>query len=113
METETASDPRPFALGDCIPREYFDTGNGRMPAGFGALGDCDAAGDVSNACRFWRSAMDFRVDRASAFSYLKEFGAWDASDLNLQSDEYLAELVLWLACCDLKESGDDCWIFSH
>ena len=44
--------------------------------------------------------------RARVIRYLREFGAWTAEELAAKTDEELAEVVLWSACCDLRESGE-------
>ena len=39
-----------------------------------------------------------------AIRYLREYGAWE--NLETDTDRELAERVLWLACCDIREQGE-------
>ncbi len=68
--------------------------------------DCAAQGRVDGAVDAWRYTLNFEVPRKLAISYLREFGAWTRGELDYASDELLAERVLWIACCELKESGN-------
>lgn len=74
--------------------------------------DCSAQGAVDHAVAFWCKKLNFRVPRDLAIRYLAEFGAWpretDEYDtgLNDTDDLTLAHRVLWIACCDIRESGE-------
>lgn len=65
------------------------------------IADCSRPGSVDEAVSHWREALGFTVDRDRALRCLKGYGAWD--DLAEDSDEVLAERVLWLACGDFSE----------
>lgn len=69
-----------------------------------ALKECSAQGSVDPGVEYWRTTLGFTVPRDLAIRYLREFGAWD--DLDTVDQETLDRRVLWMACCDLKESGD-------
>ena len=69
------------------------------------IGDCSHAGACDADVEYWRRRLDFTVPRDRAIAYLREFGAWTAEELAARTDEELAELVLWAACCDVRESG--------
>jgi len=74
--------------------------------------DCSAQGSVDSAVKYWRMRLRFEVPRERAIAWLWEFGAWpmktDKYDVGLtdMADEDLAAKVLWLACCDIRESGE-------
>lgn len=73
---------------------------------------CSHSGDCGDDVEYWRKLLNFSVPRDQAIAYLREFGAWpmqtDKYDRGLtdMTDEELAIKVLWLACCDLKETGE-------
>lgn len=68
--------------------------------------ECSAAGEVKGAVEYWTGKLGFEVPRERAINYLAEFGAWSHAELNEMNDTDLAEKVLWLACCDIKENGE-------
>jgi hypothetical protein len=70
------------------------------------VSDCSHAGACEADVRYWRGRLDFSVPRERAIGYLREFGAWTAEELADRTDEELAEIVLWVACGDLRESGE-------
>ena len=53
-----------------------------------------------NALKF-----DLGLPRERAINYLSEYGAWDLAELDEMDDFNLAEKVLWLFCCDLKDQA--------
>lgn len=55
---------------------------------------------------FWVKKLDFQVSREKAICYLKETGGWSAEKLDNSDDTELAQKILWLACCDIKEYGE-------
>lgn len=65
--------------------------------------DCSAPGPADDSVAYWRERLHFSVPRELAIAWLREFGAWDADELNESSDNELADRVLWLASCDLRE----------
>lgn len=70
------------------------------------IADCSHSGECSSDIEYWAEELGFEVPRAQAVKWLREFGAWSQEELSEKTDTELAELVLWLACCDLKESGE-------
>lgn len=76
------------------------------------VADCSASGSVDQAVAHWRKKLSFAVPRQKALEYLVEFGAWPWQEcdgdkgLIDMSDDELADKVLWLACCDIKENGE-------
>jgi hypothetical protein len=44
--------------------------------------------------------------RDQAIRYLCDYGAWTKDELDAMDEEELAIKVLWIACGDIKESGD-------
>lgn len=93
--------------------KWFDP-NGNFIGEFPAecVSDCSAQGSVDESVAYWLKRLSFEVPRERAIKWLKEFGAWpldtDEYDkgLNDMSDEEIASKVLWLACGDIKESGE-------
>ena len=76
---------------------------GTLPAD--CIGDCAHAGPCDDDVRHWRQELEFQVPRQRAIAYIREFGAWTAEEVAAKSDEELAEVVLWLACCQIRETG--------
>lgn len=76
----------------------------RLPAD--CVADCSASGDVTESVVAWRRRLGFEAPRELAVRYLRATGGWDAEELAALSDDNLSEKVLWLACCDAKESDD-------
>jgi hypothetical protein len=70
------------------------------------IADCSHSGPCDADVEYWRRRLDFEVPREAAIAYFREFGAWTAEELAAKTDEELAELVLWSACCDIRESGE-------
>ena len=70
------------------------------------IADC-SRGDVTEAVAYWRKELAFSVDQDRARDCLHGYGAWDSKEIDEMSDEDVAEKILWLACCDFRENGDD------
>ena len=69
--------------------------------------DCSAPGQPADeAVEFWRKELNFQVPRKQAIDYLSQLGAWSREELDEKADEGLAEIVLWIACGDIKEHGE-------
>lgn len=81
--------------------EYGHLVKGRFPKA--CVADCSAQGAVDHAVAHWRQVLQFSVPRDLAIRYLLEFGAWNRAELAEKSDEDLAEIVLWLAACEMRE----------
>lgn len=66
--------------------------------------DCTHPGPADADVAHWIIELGFRVPMHLARRYLKGFGAWD--DL-FEADQFtLASRCLWIACGDIKESGE-------
>jgi hypothetical protein len=90
-----------------ITRVWFDSQGlllGVLPAE--CVADCSHAGACDADVASWRARLEFTVPRGQAIAYLREFGAWTPADLAGRTDDELAELVLWSACCEIRESGE-------
>jgi hypothetical protein len=69
--------------------------------------ECTAAGQpADDAVEHWARVLDFEVPRVAAINYLARTGSATREELASRSDEYLAEFVLWIACCNMLENGD-------
>ena len=77
---------------------------GTLPAD--CIADCSHAGPCDEDVRHWREWLDFQVPRDRATAYLMEFVAWTPEELAAKTEQELAEAVLWLACCQLRETGE-------
>lgn len=78
---------------------YYCLDMDQLPAE--CIADCSRPGSADKAVAHWRETLGFTVDRDRALHCLKGYGAWD--NLAEDSDESLAERVLWLACGNFKE----------
>ena len=67
---------------------------------------CSGAGQQVHNVRYWRERLGFEVPRELAIDYLAHTGGWERDALNTTTDDELAEYVLWVACCDLRETGE-------
>lgn len=65
--------------------------------------DCSSSGDVSEAVAYWLEKLNFSVDRNKAIDCLEGYGAWDREDMEQESDETIAQRILWIACTDFSE----------
>jgi hypothetical protein len=70
-----------------------------------AVDGCSHVGDCFDDVEYWQRALDFNVPRARAIAWLRETGAWTRSELEDMGDVELAQKVLWIACCEIKENG--------
>lgn len=76
------------------------------------VAECSAQGSADDAVAYWIGALTFSVPRNLAIRHLRGFGAWpmesDDYDTGLldMDDNDLASKVLWLACCDIRETGE-------
>lgn len=83
---------------------------GELPAE--CIRDCSESGAVDDAVTDWRKSLEFTVPRMQAIRYLRAFGAWpvetDEYDTGLvdMTDDALADKVLWIACCEIRETGE-------
>jgi hypothetical protein len=87
-----------------MKKQLFDEyGNflGKIPAH--AVKACSHAGDCYEV-KYWQNKLNFVCPRQLAINYLQEFGAWE--DLNTVDDVTINQRVLWIACCDIKETGE-------
>lgn len=65
--------------------------------------DCSAIGDVSESVAYWREKLGFTVDRDRAITCLEGYGAWDREDMEQESDGWIAERILWIACGNFSD----------
>jgi hypothetical protein len=84
--------------------DEFGNFEGEFPSE--AIADCTGWGDVSESVAFWQEKLNFNAPRELAVAYLLEFGAWDSQELAAKSDVEISRIVLWLACCEIKEDGE-------
>lgn len=85
--------------------QWFDEhGNyiGRLPDE--CVADCSGSGSVDESVEYWVRKLDFDVPEPQAFQWLKDYGAWD--DDERRDHDANVRRVLWLACCDIKETGE-------
>lgn len=86
--------------------KYGHLVSGQFPAD--CIDACSASGSVDEAVEYWVSKLNLSSTlepvRSRVESYLKEFGAWD--DLQEADIDTLANRVLWVACCDIREQGE-------
>ena len=66
--------------------------------------ECSHSGNCETDVKKWITKLSFHVPPELARHYLRQYGAWE--DLWTCSQELLNERVLWLACCDLRETGE-------
>ena len=71
------------------------------------IADCSASGDVTDNVVQWVKELKFSVNQSQARTCLQGYGAWDKDEIAAMSDEEVAEKILWLACCDFRDNGDD------
>ena len=93
MNTQQWFDNYGYLIGD-IPQE--------------AVKDCSHQGECFFDCEAWVRELGFTVPQEQAIDYLREFGAWELTELQTKTNEELAIIVLWLACGDIQENGE--WI---
>lgn len=67
------------------------------------INDCSGSGDVTEAVVFWTERLGFTVERGPAIQCLSGYGVWEDEELTSASDEWLAQRILWIACCDFHE----------
>jgi len=65
---------------------------------------CSHAGDCLADVEYWQNKLNFVCPRQLAINYLQEFGAWE--DLQTVDDITINQRVLWIACGEIKESGE-------
>ena len=77
------------------------------------VNDCSRPGqDASESVEHWQRKLEFDCPREQAIQYLRETGAWPVetnkydTGLNDMSDTELSQKVLWIACNDIRESGE-------
>jgi hypothetical protein len=76
--------------------------------------ECSAPGPVDTAVRHWCEKLKFHVNRVDAINYLASTGGWQHNKLAREDDSTLAERILWVAACDLKEDSECTeWYFGH
>ena len=72
--------------------------------------DIAQPGPADAVVAHWREQLGFTVNRERAIGCLLGYGAWGAADLAADTDETIAECVLWLAALNFREyqmGGED------
>ena len=93
--------------GNIVGAELFDQyGNFQGVIPGTCVADCSGPGRADGPVEYWQRELDFQVPRAKAISYLQEFGAWTVEELEGRDDIDLAQIVLWIACGDIRENGE-------
>lgn len=82
--------------------KYGHLASGSFPAD--CIAACSASGRVDDSVEYWVQHLGFSPPRDLMERYLREYGAWD--DLQMADDHILAERVMWLACCEIREQGE-------
>ena len=88
-------------------KKYFDeNGNfiGKFPKD--CIEDCGRPGQRYPDVEYWQNELNFLVPQNRAIEYLKEFGAWDSLELASKTDIELSQIILWIACGDIRENGE-------
>ena len=67
---------------------------------------CSHQGECFFDVEHWQRKINFDVPRDKAIVYLRSTGGWAQDELDSMTDTQLAQKVLWIACCDIKESGE-------
>ena len=65
--------------------------------------DCSSSGDVSEVVTDWRKKLGFTVDRDKAIQCLEGYGAWEREEMEKETNETIAERILWLASGNFRE----------
>lgn len=68
------------------------------------VADCSAQGPVDDAVDYWVQTLRFDGPAWFIREHLQGFGAWDYAQL-CDHRQNLRRL-LWVWCCEIKESGD-------
>lgn len=78
------------------------------------IAECSGSGDATAAVARWRNVLNLTVNRERAIACLTGYGSWSRAELAKESNETIAERVLWLACgdfaayiCDCEDAGID------
>ena len=65
--------------------------------------DCSHGGACDEDVAYHRKRLALTVNRDNAIRCLKNYGAWDDSELENKDNEDLAEIILWIACGDFRD----------
>lgn len=66
-----------------------------------AIAECSAVGDVNGAVDYWVKKLGFQPDPEAARRTLREYGAWDETEL--ADDEANKRRLLWVMLGDFAE----------
>lgn len=97
---------KPSAIAQLLGQRFNDYGHyigEELPPE--CVSDCSASGAVDNAVTYWRLTLNFEVPRELSQRYLIEAGI-ERERVTKMDNDTLAEYVLWLACCDIRENGE-------
>ena len=84
--------------------EFFLSPEELSPALKTALKACSTPGPSHEEVAYVLDTFDVTCDEDLAVKYLLSYGAWDEGELD-DHRENLGKLV-WLAACDMRESGE-------
>lgn len=85
--------------------------NKRIPKA--CIEDCSGPGQKDEAVAYWVEKLHFNIPRdlmEKAKDYLKEFGAWDDTEIDFWAeadaiDHELSKHILWCFCCDIADGN--------
>lgn len=69
-----------------------------------AIYEMSGQGDKIEDVLFWKTRIKKRPDARLVKQELKEYGAWNESEL--QDDERNWERILWITACNIKEDDE-------
>ena len=70
------------------------------------VAECSHPGPCDSDVAKWVNILGFKVIRSKAIPWLLEYGAWNAKELKAMTILELSEIVLWIACGDIKENRE-------
>lgn len=66
--------------------------------------ECAHIGNCEEDVKRWQKKLNFIGNRNLGISYLLETGGFQLDELLKKTDVELYEIILWIACSDLKEN---------
>lgn len=90
-----------------MKRKWFDEyGNILRQIPDKTVRECSHSGECDKDVEFWQAKLEFDCPRDLAIQYLQEFGAWEREELLEKTEASLSQIVLWVACGQIKENGE-------
>jgi hypothetical protein len=68
------------------------------------IDDCSSSGRVDEAVKYWVNRLNFDAPSWLLREHLKQYGAWDKSELCNHQDNL--ERLIWVWSSDCKENAD-------